>query len=83
MAESEFQEGNYDDRAKMRENLKKDMEELLEKMEKLTVRATCMVYNCVSIRTSPDLTNAMQHLEDVFLRCKEQMEKKWQEVPME
>lgn len=36
MAESEFQEGNYDDRGKMRENLKKDMEELLEKMENLT-----------------------------------------------
>ncbi|NXE36667.1 SYCE3 protein, partial [Ptilorrhoa leucosticta] len=83
MAESEFQEGNCDDRRKMRENLKKDMEEILEKMEKLTVHATWMVYDYTAIQINPDLTNAMQHLEDVFLRCKEQIEKKWQEVPME
>ncbi|NXB57917.1 SYCE3 protein, partial [Struthidea cinerea] len=83
MVESEFQEGNYDDRGKMRENLKKDMEELLEKMENLTVRATQMVYDCIAIRTNPDLTNAMQHLEDAFLRCKDQMEKKGQEMLME
>ncbi|NXB29507.1 SYCE3 protein, partial [Eulacestoma nigropectus] len=83
MAESEFQEGNYDDRGKMEANLKKDMEELLEKMEKLTVRATWMLYDCIAIWTNPDLTDAMQHLEDAFLRCKEQMEKKQQEVPVE
>ncbi|NXE02360.1 SYCE3 protein, partial [Chaetorhynchus papuensis] len=83
MAESEFREANYDDRGKRRGNLKKDMEELLEKMENLTVRAACVVYDCTAIWTNPDLTNAMQHLEDAFLRCKEQMEKKGQEVLME
>ncbi|NWI77073.1 SYCE3 protein, partial [Dryoscopus gambensis] len=83
MAESEFQEGNYDDRRKMDENLKKDMEELLEKMEELTVRATWIVYDCIAMRTNPDLTNAMQHLEVTFLRCKEEMEKKRPEVLME
>ncbi|NWW18404.1 SYCE3 protein, partial [Falcunculus frontatus] len=83
MAESEFQEGNYDDRGKIDKNLKKDMEELLEKMEKLTVHATQMLYDCMAIWTNPDLTNAMQHLEDAFLRCKEQVEKKSQEVLME
>ncbi|NXB22413.1 SYCE3 protein, partial [Rhagologus leucostigma] len=80
--ESEFQEGN-NDRRKIEENLKKDMEELLEKMEKLTVRAAWMVYDCIAIRTNPDLPNAMQHLEVAFLRCKEEMEKKRQEVLME
>ncbi|NWV93981.1 SYCE3 protein, partial [Machaerirhynchus nigripectus] len=83
MAESEFQEGNCDDRRKMEKNLNRAMEELLEKMEKLTVRAAWMVYDCIAIRTNPDLTNAMQHLEDAFLRCKEQIEKKWREVLME
>ncbi|NXO09614.1 SYCE3 protein, partial [Oriolus oriolus] len=83
MAESEFQEGNYDDRGKVRQNLKKDLDELLEKMEELTVRVTWVVYDYMAIWTNPDLSNAMQHLEDVFLRCQEQMEKKGQEVPVE
>ncbi|NWH41133.1 SYCE3 protein, partial [Chloropsis hardwickii] len=83
MAESESQEGNYDNREKKVDNFKTDMEELLEKMEKLTVRAAWMAYNCVAIQTNPELPKAMQHLEDVFLMCKEQMDKKWQEVLME
>ncbi|NWU31650.1 SYCE3 protein, partial [Dyaphorophyia castanea] len=83
ISESEFQEGNNDDRRKTKENFKKGMEELLEKMEKLTVHATWIVYDCIAIRTNPDLTNAMQHLEVVFLRCKEEMEKQRQKVLME
>ncbi|NXA95581.1 SYCE3 protein, partial [Melanocharis versteri] len=83
MAESEFHEGNYDNRGKTVDNSKTDMEEVLEKMEKLTVRAAWIAYECVAIRTNPDLPNAIQHLEDVFLMCKEQMEKQWQEVIMD
>uniref|UniRef100_A0A8C3ETF5 Synaptonemal complex central element protein 3 n=1 Tax=Corvus moneduloides TaxID=1196302 RepID=A0A8C3ETF5_CORMO len=80
MAESEFQQGNNDD-GKTRENFKKSTEELLEKMENLTVWATQIVYDCTAIRTNPALTTTMQHLEDAFLRCKEHMEKKRQEKP--
>ncbi|NXB00505.1 SYCE3 protein, partial [Cnemophilus loriae] len=83
MAESESQKGNCDKRRKMVENFKMDMEELLEEMEKLTVRAAWLAYDCTAIRTNPDLPNAMQRLEDVFLICKKQIEKKGQEVLME
>ncbi|NXJ20740.1 SYCE3 protein, partial [Dicrurus megarhynchus] len=83
MAESEFQEGNYDDKGNTSENFIKDMQELLEKMENLTVRATLLVYKCIATYTNPHLTNATQHLEGAFLRCKEHMEKKGQEVLME
>ncbi|NXR65307.1 SYCE3 protein, partial [Rhadina sibilatrix] len=83
MAESQSQEENYDNRGNKVQNFKTDMEELLEKMEKLTVHAAWMAYDCVSIQTNPDLHNAMRHLEDAFLMCKGQMEKKWQEVLME
>ncbi|NXQ19216.1 SYCE3 protein, partial [Peucedramus taeniatus] len=83
MDESESQEGNYYDRGKVVDNFKMDMEELLEEMEKLTVRATWMAYDCVAIQANPDLSNAMQHLEYVFLMCKKQIEKKWQEVLLE
>jgi len=36
MAESEPQEGNYDDMVKMVQDLNEDLEKLLEEMEKLT-----------------------------------------------
>lgn len=42
-----------------------------------------MVYDCVLPQTHPDLHHARQHLQNSFLMCKEQVEKKWQEVLME
>ncbi|KAM9293581.1 synaptonemal complex central element protein 3 [Morus bassanus] len=83
MAESKPQEANYDDMVKMVEDLNRDLEKLLEEMEKLTVQAAWMAYDMVVIRTNPDLANSMRRLEDAFLSCKEVMETKWQEVLME
>ncbi|NXS43483.1 SYCE3 protein, partial [Balaeniceps rex] len=80
MAESEPQEGNYDNMVKMMEDLNRDLEKLLEEMEKLTVQATWMAYDMVVMRTNPDLANSMRCLEDAFLSCKEEMDTKWQEV---
>lgn len=39
-----------------------------------------MAYDMVVMRTNPDLTNSMRRLEEAFLNCREEMEKKWQEV---
>ncbi|KFZ46080.1 Synaptonemal complex central element protein 3, partial [Antrostomus carolinensis] len=83
MAESEPQEENDDNMVKMVEDLNSDLEKLLEEMEKLTVQATWMVYDMVVIRTNPDLANSMRRLEDAFLSCKEEIEKKWQDVLVE
>ncbi|NXT80797.1 SYCE3 protein, partial [Zapornia atra] len=80
MAESEPQEGKYDNMIKMMEDLNRDLENLLEEMEKLTVQATWMTYDMVIMRTNPDLASSMRRLEDVFLSCKEEMDKKWQEA---
>ncbi|NWX07131.1 SYCE3 protein, partial [Caloenas nicobarica] len=80
MAESEAQAGNYDNMVKMVEDLNRDLEKLLEEIEKLTVQATWMAYDMVVMRTNPHLANSMKRLEDAFLSCKEEMEKKWQEV---
>lgn len=44
------------------------------------VQATWMAYDMVVMRTNPDLTNSMRRLEEAFLNCREEMEKKWQEV---
>ncbi|KAM9388173.1 synaptonemal complex central element protein 3 [Phaethornis superciliosus] len=80
MAESEPREENYDDMVKMVEDLNRDLEKVLEEMEKLTVQATWMAYDMVVIRTNPHLAESMRRLETAFLHCKEEMEKKWQEV---
>ncbi|NWV15558.1 SYCE3 protein, partial [Ptilonorhynchus violaceus] len=82
MAESDPREGNYDNREKM-SDLKRDLEKVLEEMEELTVRAALMAYDMVAMRTHPELTSSLKHMEDAFLRCKGQVEKKWQEEPME
>lgn len=47
------------------------------------VHAAWMAYDCVPTHTNPALHNALQRLENAFLMCKEQVEKKWQEVLME
>ncbi|NXP03904.1 SYCE3 protein, partial [Thinocorus orbignyianus] len=80
MAESEPQEGNYGNMLKMVEDLNRDLEKLVEETEKLTVQATWMAYDMVVIRTNPDLATSMKRLEDAFLSCKEEVEKKWQDV---
>ncbi|NXY77265.1 SYCE3 protein, partial [Glareola pratincola] len=80
MAESEPQEGNCDNMVKMVEDLNRDLENLLEEMEKLTVQAAWMAYDMVVIRTNPDLATSMKRLEDAFLSCKEEVEKKWQDM---
>ncbi|POI29873.1 hypothetical protein CIB84_006377 [Bambusicola thoracicus] len=80
MARQEPQERNCDNMLKTVEDLNRDLEKFLEEIEKLTVQATWMAYDMVVMRTNPDLTNYMKRLEDAFLNCRLEMEKKWQEV---
>ncbi|XP_075408755.1 synaptonemal complex central element protein 3 [Tenrec ecaudatus] len=80
MADSDPADINYDDMLKMLSDLNKDLEKLLEEMEKISVQATWMAYDMVVIRTNPTLAESMRRLEDAFLNCKEEMEKNWQEL---
>ncbi|NXX84418.1 SYCE3 protein, partial [Urocolius indicus] len=83
MAESEPQEGNCDDMVKIIEDLNRDLEKLLDEVEKLTVQTISMTYDMVVLCTNPDLTNSISHLTEVFQSCKEEIEKKWQDMPTE
>ncbi|XP_006106433.1 synaptonemal complex central element protein 3 [Myotis lucifugus] len=80
MAESDPGERNCDNMLKMLSDLNKDLEKILEEMEKISVQATWMAYDMVVIRTNPTLAESMRRLEDAFLNCKEEMEKNWQEL---
>ncbi|NXC36053.1 SYCE3 protein, partial [Campylorhamphus procurvoides] len=79
MAEGEPREENHENSMKKMENCNKDLEKLLEEMEKITVRAAWMTYNIVTIHTNPGLASSMKRLEESFLRCKEQVQRRWQE----
>ncbi|MEE6518129.1 hypothetical protein FKM82_028874 [Ascaphus truei] len=71
---------NYDDVSKMLSDLNKDLEKMLEEMEKISVQATWMAYDLVVIRTNPALANSMKRLEDAFFKCKEEVERNWQDM---
>ncbi|NXM78304.1 SYCE3 protein, partial [Serilophus lunatus] len=79
MAESEPQE-EKENHGNMVKDVIMDLKQQLDEMEKLTVQAAWMSLNFVTIQTNPELLISLEHLEDAFLRCKEQVEKKWQEV---
>ncbi|CAK6444062.1 unnamed protein product [Pipistrellus nathusii] len=80
MADSDPGERNCDNMLRMLSDLNKDLEKILEEMEKISVQATWMAYDMVVIRTNPTLAESMRRLEDAFLNCKEEMEKNWQEL---
>ncbi|KAM8778967.1 synaptonemal complex central element protein 3 [Rhynchonycteris naso] len=80
MADSDSGERTYDNMLKILSDLNKDLEKILEEMEKISVQATWMAYDMVVIRTNPTLAESMRRLEDAFLNCKEEMEKNWQEM---
>ncbi|XP_069099045.1 synaptonemal complex central element protein 3 [Pleurodeles waltl] len=80
MAESEHHDKNYNNVTKMLRDLNKDLEKMLEEMEKISVQATCMAYDMVVMRTNPALTESMRKLESAFMKCKEEVEKNWQDI---
>nr|XP_033781536.1 synaptonemal complex central element protein 3-like [Geotrypetes seraphini]XP_033781537.1 synaptonemal complex central element protein 3-like [Geotrypetes seraphini]XP_033781538.1 synaptonemal complex central element protein 3-like [Geotrypetes seraphini]XP_033781539.1 synaptonemal complex central element protein 3-like [Geotrypetes seraphini]XP_033818704.1 synaptonemal complex central element protein 3-like [Geotrypetes seraphini] len=80
MAEMEPGEHNYDSVSKMLRDLNKDLEKMLEEMEKISVQATWMAYDMVVMRTNPALADSMRRLEEAFLKCKEEVEKNWQDI---
>ncbi|XP_049627702.1 synaptonemal complex central element protein 3 [Suncus etruscus] len=80
MADSNPEGRHYDNILKMLSDLNKDLEKLLEEMEKVSVQATWLAYDMVVMRTNPTLAESMRRLEDAFLNCKEEMEKNWQDL---
>ncbi|XP_064422948.1 synaptonemal complex central element protein 3 [Latimeria chalumnae] len=80
MAESELCEKKHDNILKMLCDLNRDLEKMLEDIEKISVQTTWMAYDMVVMRTNPALTDSMKKLEEAFLNCKEEVERNWQEM---
>ncbi|XP_068182348.1 synaptonemal complex central element protein 3 [Antennarius striatus] len=50
--------------------LNKDLERMSEDVENISVQLTCMIYDTVVLRTSPELAAAMLKLEAAYRRCR-------------
>ncbi|KAM8732374.1 synaptonemal complex central element protein 3 isoform 1-T2 [Acanthopagrus schlegelii] len=50
--------------------LNKDLERMIEHVENISLQLTCMAYDMVALRTSPELGSSMRKLEDAYLQCR-------------
>uniref|UniRef100_A0A8C5R9T6 Synaptonemal complex central element protein 3 n=1 Tax=Leptobrachium leishanense TaxID=445787 RepID=A0A8C5R9T6_9ANUR len=66
--------------SKVLQDMNKDLEKMLEEMEKISIQTTWMSYDMVVIRTKPELAESVRKLDETFLKCKEEVETKWQEM---
>ncbi|KAG8435612.1 hypothetical protein GDO86_013524, partial [Hymenochirus boettgeri] len=80
MAESSTDSLDSDNVSKMLTDMNKDLENMLEQMEKNLVRTTWLAYDMVVIRTDPALAQSMKKLEDAFVKCKEELQTNWQKL---
>ncbi|XP_051869572.1 synaptonemal complex central element protein 3-like [Pristis pectinata] len=72
-------ECTHEDLIKLLEDTRSELEEKLNELEMLSVQATCMIHEMVTIRTDPSVVESMMRLNDVYLSCKESVEKDYKE----
>ncbi|XP_040294267.1 synaptonemal complex central element protein 3 [Bufo bufo] len=80
MAEANPNNRTCEGASKILKDLDKDMERMLEQMEKISVKTTWMVYEMVATQRDPALVDQVRRLEESFLQCREEIEKKWKEM---
>ncbi|XP_056327728.1 synaptonemal complex central element protein 3 [Danio aesculapii] len=60
----------YEDFSSESLQLNQHLEKMTEQMEDLSVKLSCMTYDMVVLRTSPDLAESFKNLENEFQKCK-------------
>ncbi|XP_030253228.1 synaptonemal complex central element protein 3 [Sparus aurata] len=48
----------------------KDLERMIEHVENISLQLTCMAYDLVALRTSPELGVSMRNLEEAYHQCR-------------
>ncbi|XP_072288456.1 synaptonemal complex central element protein 3 [Eucyclogobius newberryi] len=51
--------------------LNKDVENVIEELERMSVQLTCLAYDMVAMRTNPELVVSIQKLQEAYQRCKD------------
>ncbi|TRY88797.1 hypothetical protein DNTS_015014 [Danionella cerebrum] len=46
------------------------LEKMIDEMEEISVKLSCMAYDMVVLRTNADLAESLKNLENEFLKCK-------------
>ncbi|KAG9484922.1 synaptonemal complex central element protein 3-like [Eleutherodactylus coqui] len=80
MAEANSDKQTYEEVSGMLKDLNKDLERMLEQMEKISVKTTWMVYEMIMTRSDPALVDQMRRLEESFSQCREEIEKNWKNM---
>ncbi|XP_067899008.1 synaptonemal complex central element protein 3 [Heterodontus francisci] len=69
-----------EDIIKLLEDTRVELEEKLNDLEMLSVQATCMTYDMVTVRTNPSVVESMMRLNEAYLNCKESVAKDYKEM---
>ncbi|XP_072120698.1 synaptonemal complex central element protein 3 [Mobula birostris] len=69
----------HEDLIKLLEDTRIELEEKLNELEMLSVQATCMTYEMVMMRTDPSVVESMMRLSDMYLSCKESIQKDYEQ----
>ncbi|XP_077310018.1 synaptonemal complex central element protein 3 [Lithobates pipiens] len=80
MADPESDKPSSEDVLKILQDLNKDLEQLLEQMEKVSVDATWMAYDLVTTRSNPALDEQMKRLNEAFQKCLNEVDTTWKEM---
>ncbi|XP_068111313.1 synaptonemal complex central element protein 3 isoform X2 [Hyperolius riggenbachi] len=81
MAETEADKHiNLKENSMLLQEMNRNLEQMLEQVEKLSVKTTCMAYDMALTRSDPALTDQLRGLEDAFLKCREEVEEKWRQM---
>uniref|UniRef100_UPI00398F0FC2 synaptonemal complex central element protein 3 isoform X2 n=1 Tax=Pristiophorus japonicus TaxID=55135 RepID=UPI00398F0FC2 len=70
----------HEDLIKLLEDTRIELEEKLNDSEMLSVQATCMTYDMVTIRTDPSVVKSIIRLNEAYLSCKESVAKDYKEI---
>ncbi|XP_067851982.1 synaptonemal complex central element protein 3 [Heptranchias perlo] len=70
----------HEDLIKLLEDTRIELEEKLNDLEMLSVQATCMTYDMVTIRTDPSVVESIIRLNEAYLSCKEAVAKDYKEM---
>ncbi|XP_072369056.1 synaptonemal complex central element protein 3 isoform X1 [Scyliorhinus torazame] len=70
----------HEDIIKFLEDTRVELEEKLNELEILSVQATCMTYDMVTLRTDPSVVESMIRLNEAYLNCKESLAKDYNEI---
>ncbi|XP_040178367.1 synaptonemal complex central element protein 3 [Rana temporaria] len=80
MADPEPDKPSGEDVLKILQDLNRDLEQLLEQMEKVSADTTWMAYDMLTTRNNPAMDEQMKRLNEAFQKCLIEVDTTWKEM---